>query len=204
MIRRPAFFLLLLFVGFDNCGSAPADTLEQIPEKLKSDIHDSIVCYKRFTDTLGRHIVFLTRSHKVAADGKETISLKVLQFSELDSNWTREWIIKDWVDCRNLDIEAYFHKDSFRLTDLDSNGILETSVAYAMTCTGGIEPKSTKVIMRQGETKYAVRGQSLVRISDDVVYGGEFKVDAMLKDDPRFYEFLLNTWKTVAGYKTSR
>lgn len=53
--------------------------------------------------------------------------------------------------------------------------------------------------MRQGEAKYAVRGESFVRIDDRISYGGEFKSDESLDGKLRFKKFMVKKWKQAAG-----
>ncbi len=193
----------LCAILFAQCQSATPESSSPIPEELSAKLPDSIVLSKRFFDKAGEHVLALIREHKISPDGKEAISLKVFQFVQNGTSWVQEWIIKDWIECQNLDIEGDFFFDLLSLSDLDSNGIFETTVAYATICAGGIEPKTTKVIMRQGEEKFAVRGESLVRIDEKVSYGGEFKPDESLDEKPIFKEFMVEKWKKAAGYTST-
>jgi hypothetical protein len=62
-----------------------------------------------------------------------------------------------------------------------------------------MSPKTTKVIMCQDKIKYAVRGESLVKIDSNIKYGGTFVPDKVLDEIPIFRAFLIQKWKVAAG-----
>jgi hypothetical protein len=196
------FYILFLFIILSTieCLCATEDASSKIPEEIKAQIPQNIIYSKQFSDKTGQHILLLIKEHKTMPEGKENISLKAFQFVNNDSKWIQEWIIKDFVDCQNLDIEGDFMTDLVSITDLDSNGICETTVAYSLICSGDVSPKVVKVIMRQGNLKYAVRGESLIKIDKNTQYGGEYKTDDKLKAYPVFMDFMVAKWKKAAGY----
>jgi hypothetical protein len=53
--------------------------------------------------------------------------------------------------------------------------------------------------MRQGEVKYAVRGESFIRVDEKTSYGGTFKTDKQLDLVPNFKTHLISVWKKAAG-----
>lgn len=195
------YFIVLAFSIFvAPCQSTTPDTSFKIPEEIERQVSKQILHKAQFWDSKGRHILILSRNHEKFSDGKEIISLNAQQFVNYSLNWEKEWTIKDFVECLNLDIEANFFLNLTSFTDLDSNKIYETIVAYSLICAGGIEPKTIKVIMRQGNTKYAIRGESLVKIGDNENYVGKYKPDELLAAKPIFLEFLTDKWKRAAGY----
>ncbi len=186
---------LLIFL----CGNAfPIVASERIPVEISNSLIGTVKYSLRFQDTLGTHFLVLTRDHKVR-DEKETISLRATQFLHKQNSWQQEWTIKDFIDCEHLDISGHFHTELIAISDLDSNRISETTVSYSLSCAGGVEPKVVKTIMRQGNERYAVRGESLVRIDEKTIFGGTFKADPILDSKPRFKGHLLSIWKRAAG-----
>jgi len=65
----------------------------------------------------------------------------VFQYIKEADSLEQEWKIWDFVQCENLDIYGDFDVQLTSLSDLDSNGVLETTVVYKLICAGGIEPK---------------------------------------------------------------
>jgi hypothetical protein len=82
---------------------------------------------------------------------------------------------------------------------LDTDGIAETTVAYQVQCAGGIDPIPTKAIMREGDAKYAIRGESIIRIKGVAPFGGDFTPDPTLDKYPVFKTHLVSIWKKAAG-----
>ncbi len=175
--------------------------VKTIPEKIRNQVMSPIIDSIWFKDDLGEHCILISNSFSQASEGIDTRTLSAVQFLSNGNSWTKEWQIKDWVNCEGLDLEARFLRDLFTFTDLDSNGIIETTVAYYLICTGGVAAKPTKVIMRQGDTKYAVRGESFVYIDDTYQLGGTFKADECLNAKPVIKEHLIEIWKKAANLK---
>jgi hypothetical protein len=122
-----------------------------------------------------------------------------MQFSFDSNQWKEEWKIWDFVECQKLDIHGEFLTNLTSVTDLNRNNLFETTIVYQTLCTGDMSPKNTKVIMREGRLKYAVRGESLVTLGRNVKYGGVFKTDEALNEVPEFRAFLIQKWKLAAG-----
>lgn len=178
-------------------------TDEPIPESVMSEIDAQVLGSYSFDDKKGSHVLVLT-SKETKTEDTDRWSLHALQFLETNTGWKKEWVIRDWVDCPDLDIDARFLFDFFTFTDLDDDGIAETTVSYSLMCAGGIAPSTIKTIMREGKDKYAVRGESFVYVKappgkNDIVDGGTFKADWTLDLHPDFKHHLISVWKRAAG-----
>jgi len=197
---RVVFSFMFFFMSIATFGSGiSVDTSTALPESIKNHVQGEIKNHFNFSDKLGQHFLVLTREHKTGTDGKESISIRALQFIMDDTVWKQEWIIKDNIECQSLDISGDFLYNLVSFSDLDTNKIVETSVSYFLICAGGIEPKIVKTIMRQGEVKYAVRGESFIRVDEKTSYGGTFKTDKQLDLVPNFKTHLISVWKKAAG-----
>jgi len=65
--------------------------------------------------------------------------------------------------------------NSTQITDLDNDGITETTIAYKLTCRSDVSPSNMKLIMHENDTKMALRGTMILemdkgRITDDFEY----------------------------------
>lgn len=193
------YSLMINLVCTSLAHSLEIDSTSPPPPQIASQFPGIISTAIGFNDSLGKHILIFTRDQKEFSDDKKAILLKATQFLQIQSTWKQEWQIKDGVECQGVDMDGNFLKNLTRLTDLDNNKIIETSVAYFTICAGGIEPKTTKAIMRQGEIKYAVRGESLIKIDDKTSLGGTFIPDKALDAKPEFKSFLIELWKKAGG-----
>ncbi|MEO7958887.1 MAG: hypothetical protein ABIW76_19575 [Fibrobacteria bacterium] len=177
----------------------PADTKAKLPAELKKKLKGKIQANYTFTDKGGLHVLALTRDSTRLPEGSDRIDLQAVQFVSNGNIWNQEWIIKDFLPCQDLDIDADFILPLTSFSDLDSNGNTETTVAYKVACLGGVDPKPTKAILRQGNVKYAARGESLVTIEGTPPFGGAFTLEPNLDNIPAFKAHLTLIWKKAAG-----
>ena len=155
-------------------------------------------------DKNGRHILVLTSldgpSHDQPNKGRmERTDLRASFYSKARGQWVEEWQIKDGVDCPMLDHDAGFFSSHVTVTDLNDDGIAEVTVPYKMFCGGGVDSDTIKVILRQGSEKYAIRGESLVRLHGQESFGGSYKADASLAlpRNAAYKKHLIKVWKQV-------
>jgi hypothetical protein len=178
-------------ISFDRITELPASISKNVKGKLKGGFS--------YADKKGKHILALARNASVMGDGADKIELEAVQYSNSGQDWNQEWTVKDFLICKDLDIDADFLVPLTSFSDLDSNGTAETTVAYQIACLGGIDPKPTKVIMREGANKYAIRGASLVKVNGAAPFGGEFKMDAALQSKRLYKDYLMRIWKKASG-----
>lgn len=204
MTRFPLSVLALLIAGLptfsspDHAHTGPAHG--DIPIAIRKTLKGRVVATTVFTDKLGTHSLVLTRDSSKSPDGSGKVTLQARQYVTAAPKWKLEWTINDKLICHGLDSDADFILQLVSVSDLDSNGIKETTVAYHLACLGGLDPKPTKAILRQGKSKYAVRGESLVKTDGGIPSGGTFTPDSSLEKAPAFKEHLISTWKRAAGF----
>jgi len=164
----------------------------------------NVISAMNVDDKNGRHILVLTSLSGPSRDEPgnnrtERTDLRATFYSKGNGKWVEEWHIKDGVDCPMLDHHAAFFGRHVTVTDINSDGIAEVTVPYKMFCGGGVDSDIIKVIMRQGQDKYAIRGESLVRLRGQESFGGSYKADSSLTL-PRnavYKQHLLKVWKQV-------
>ena len=76
-------------------------------------------------------------------------------------------------------------------------------MSYRLFCGGGVGPYTVKVILRDGTTKLAIRGESLVRIKGQAPFGGGHQYDKALLDpvnaaNAAYKQHLDRVWRTVS------
>jgi hypothetical protein len=180
------------------------------PELLQQNIavNGELVTALSMQDSKGPHILVLTSisgssRQQESNERKERIDLRASYYSKVRSTagggWTEEWNIKDHVDCPGLDSSASFFARHVTVTDLNGDGVAEVTVPYKMFCGGGVDSDTIKIIMRQGPEKYALRGESLIRVPGQEDFGGDYKIDAALSlpRNAAYQQHLLKVWKQV-------
>jgi hypothetical protein len=220
--------LLLSIVLFSNCksdkkediktsGSTEKSTEEPFVltvEKIDSTQFPKSIKYEgyvknavRWTDKLGDNIVITTETgyhinkkfvHETDGSDAELFAYHYI----ISGNQAKQtWRVYDFIADCPVDIVASFVKNTFQVTDLNNNGIAETWLMYKTTCHGDVSPCDMKIIMYEGSTKYAMRGESKVAVGIDdngekQFIGGEYKMDENFKKGPKvFKEFAQKLWK---------
>lgn len=105
-----------------------------------------------------KFLVLAEKPVKSANGRLEHIDLSANLYAKSGQQWKSEWAINDFADCPGADSTASFFPDATAITDIDNDGKPEVTVAYQLSCGGGADPSAVKVILRQSETKFAIRG----------------------------------------------
>lgn len=140
----------------------------------------------RVIDRGGEHLLVLNSSHGPSPSNKksgrtEYIKLNAQYYSRNAGVWSTEWTVNDFVDCPGLDVAASFFTESLSFTDLNKDGLTEITIPYKMFCGGGVDPSTVKVILRDGTKKFAIRGESLIKLPGQEPFGGEHAYDKSLQ-----------------------
>lgn len=152
----------------------------------------------RWKDKAGDNIVITTetgyytsKKFKHESDGSDA-ELFAYHFIVSGNEVKQTWKVYDYISDCPVDIVASFVKNTFQITDLDKNGIAETWLMYKKTCHGDVSPCDMKIIMYEGNQKYAMRGESRVQVGVDgngkkQFAGGEYKLDENFKKGPKVF-----------------
>jgi len=140
----------------------------------------------RWQDALGENYLILSQSkiqksakalegrddfHKASRD-KEIYACHYI----MTADTTRLlWTLVDFQRDCPLDMTVEFLTEKPLITDLDNNGTAETWMVYQLGCRGDVSPLTMKLIMHQGQNKYAIRGTRKIKVSTnpDKIAGGE-------------------------------
>ena len=210
-------FLLLLFSCNNKNESVKTEkqtekntNFEISAEKISSDnlpkeinFEGNLKEISKLKDFNGEHIIILTEtgeipSKKIVAFEDET-DFKIFAYDYLfdknENKYKLNWKIQDFITNCGFDLIMGFLKNTFKITDLNRNGIAEIWTMYSMTCTSDVSPSNLKIIMYEGKQKFALRGNSLVDLGTEK-YGGDYKLDEnLLKAPKEIKEFAMELWK---------
>jgi hypothetical protein len=126
----------------------------------------------QWKDQLGDNILLLSSTSPVQNATGTTVELFAYHFYKKDTGYRTLWRVNDLVKDCPLDYEASFLKGATTVTDLDMDGIAETSVQYKLACRGDVGPSYMKLIMHEDSVKYALRGSMWLRDEE----GAKFEV----------------------------
>ena len=210
--NKPTYKLFILvltvFVSLTVFGQGQISVkqldLTKLPKGIKYE--GKIKTAVRWVDSLGDNIAILTetgiyqsKKFKHENDGSDAELFAYHYLVKGDSAF-QTWRVYDFISDCPVDIEAKFIKNSFQVTDLNQDGVGEIWIMYKTVCHGDVSPCDMKIIMYQGQQKFAIRGQNKVfEGTDDKgtkhYGGGDYKYEKAFADGPKeFLEFAKKLW----------
>lgn len=198
-----AIFIIVLLCSFNSFSQDKITTTNINPKDLPKGItyKGNIKTAVRWTDKLGDNIVitsetgeFTSKKEEPTDDFREAALYAYHYIIEKDSI-KLNWKVSDFVKDCPFDIEANFIKNTFQVTDINNDGVAEVWLMYKILCTSDVSPAEMKIIMYEGQQKYAMRGQNKVKVSDKDFMGGEYKFDIAFMNAPESYRtFAKKLW----------
>ena len=121
----------------------------------------------QWSDALGTNILITSQVPEYPdkrrddmSDDAYTAELHAFHFLKKDTAYRLLWKISDAERSCPFDITARFLKNATTITDLDSNGIAETTIQYTIACRSDVSPAFMKLIMHEDTAKYSLRGMT--------------------------------------------
>jgi hypothetical protein len=197
------FLTLLLAIAFTQLGFGQIKIILIDKKDIPASIHYAghVINAAHYTDKEGAHIIIATETGIVQTkdkDGEEVRKADLYAYN-YDINGGKQmlsWQMHDMSGECGLDLEANYVTKTFTITDLNNDGVAEVWLVYRTACTGDVSPPVMKIIMHEGNKKYAVRGTAKVKVSDKDYAGGEYTLDQALKAGPDlFKQYALQLWK---------
>lgn len=94
----------------------------------------------------------------------QTAELHAFHYVKKDTGYKLLWKISDAEKACPFDITCGFIKNGITVTDLDKDGIAETTVQYKLACRSDVSPADMKVVMHEDTAKYALRGLMWIQV----------------------------------------
>ena len=155
----------------------------------------------RWIDNTGENIVILsvtdkTKSKNAPDDGYNDGALFAYHYLISGDSTKQTWRVYDYVKECPVDMFLYFVDKTFAVTDLNKDGNAEIWIMYKVSFQGDVSPIPMKIIMYQGDKKFAVRGTTRVKVSATEYMGGEYSFDEAFKNEPaEFRQYAEKLWK---------
>jgi hypothetical protein len=160
-----------------------------------------IVDGARWRDLNGENILVLAQSGEEADSDKGVKSAELYAHHYLlkDDVPTLLWSLVDFVRDCEFDLALHFIPNSLQITDLDQDGIGESLLVYRQSCTADVSPAVQKLVLHEGNDKYAIRGTEYLAKMEA---GGDMEADASFDKSGRaFKDFAIRHWRRFAGVK---
>lgn len=203
---RPCIVIsLLMLLPVENCGqNGSTITLynqKNLPTNLTYIGQVQDVC--RWADIDGEHITLTAETGEFPSiseqyDGYRDAELYAYDYLVHNDTFEQSWKVYDYIKGCPVDIEIGFVNGTFQITDLNKDGRGEVWIMYQVACHGDISPPVMKVVMYEGQQKFAMRGRGRVKLSayESGYEGGEYAFDrAFLNGPDEFRAFAKQLWR---------
>ncbi|MDR3697972.1 M949_RS01915 family surface polysaccharide biosynthesis protein [Mucilaginibacter sp.] len=166
----------------------------------------NIITIAEYTDTTGEHLIITTETgikpSKNSPDSTyRDAALYAYHYDISGKMYKLSWQTYDFVEQCPVDLTASYIPDTFAITDLNKDGKAEVWLMYKTVCHGDVSPGEMKIIMHEGNRKYAMRGTNRVNIADNKYDGGEYAFDDTFKTGPKtFRDYAQQLWKKNMFY----
>jgi hypothetical protein len=207
----------LVLVSLAAASPSQIQILGFTPKALPEEIHykGKVVAGARWLDKKGENLVLLCETGSFQSpvsprsknnpygEWGRAAELHAYHYTKTKGKWTRLWKLKDSVKICPYDLEAAFLPNSLTITDLDNNGIAESTLLYKLGCRSDVSPLQLKLIMHEGKAKYALRGETRVRLGGpDEKVGGQKTTDPAFRQAPRvFLDYAVQQWNAFVEEK---
>jgi hypothetical protein len=179
--------VLLILTGFTVQAQVRIVKLDKtdIPKSITYKGH--VIDAARYSANDGEHITFTTETGVVNSkgidnEGSREAALYAYDYKLIDLKYIlNRPPLYDFVAPCGLDVTAKYLPNTFAITDLNKDGTAEIWLMYKTACTGDVSPAILKVIMYEGTRKYAMRGETRIKLPGAAPYGGTYVFDAAFK-----------------------
>jgi hypothetical protein len=192
-----------------NVGIKPVKIIaDQIPASIefKGKLHEAW----QWTDNLGENILITSFVEPYDDKGKneygeegQTAELHASHYVKKDGGYALLWNIDDGEKSCPFDITCKFIKDAITVTDLDKDGLAETTIQFRLACRSDVSPSEMVLIMHEGTFKYYLLGYSWIKSSEE----DKFTVteqDANLETLPGYKKTEAEYMKTFGRYESEK
>lgn len=190
------FFLLSSQFAFAQIKVIKLDK-NTIPKSIAYKGH--VVDAAKYSDADGDHLIVTTETGIKNAKGKDGFKeaeLYAYHYKIKDGKPQLSWQLYDFVKDCDFDVTTHYLPNTFAITDLNKDGIVEIWLMYKKACRSDVSPADMKIIMYAADKKYAVRGTNRDRSSPKEYPGGEYTFDNAFKVAPAtFRNYAITLWK---------
>ncbi len=214
MVKRgfSSLILLFLWVGVAHSGVTKIQPLQldslQLPPEVK--FKGRFVTGVHWLDNLGENIIILSKFGPFPSKSDRSMldeevmdaELHAYHYLKAKGKFALLWQTFDFVRGCPFDLDLNFLPKSLTITDLDKNGIAESTFLYKLACRSDVSPAVLKLIMHEGQKKYAIRGDTVVTVGPGEKMGGTKKIDPAFAKAPKvFQDFAVKRWQALVEEK---
>lgn len=121
----------------------------------------------KWTDSRGENLLITTivapyddkEKNEYDEEG-QSAELHAVLYSRNNGDYRQVWSLSEKEKACPFDITCEFIKGSISITDLDTDGLAETTLLYRLACRSDVSPSVMKLVMYEVDKKYMLKGLS--------------------------------------------
>lgn len=187
--------LLAYSSAFAGSGCKPAD---DVFNKVWRDANGSNTFSVRIDE------IASTQQNRFSDDSVNAIELETCHWVENRGERRLLRRLFDYVQACPVDFKLVFVEESFKITDLDQDGISELSFLYLKACRGDVSPATAKFMLLTNGEKYPIRGTAVMEYLPEThrgTYGGNGAYvlgEEFEQGGSAYKQFALEQWRRYA------
>lgn len=156
----------------------------------------SIKSMVKWNDKLGSNILFISETEEKWSGDVRSKQLYAYHYVNDGTGEKLLWKVNDFVNDCPVDVTLEYIDGSLVVKDINEDGVGESSFLYKLSCKGDVSSDDLKLIMHEGEKKYAIRGSTTLIMNGQTFQEGSMKIDPSFNSAPDgFREFAVSQWK---------
>jgi hypothetical protein len=136
-------------------------------------------------------------------DEEWSAGLHASHYVKKDGSYQLQWQEDDSIKDCGFDITCAFIKGSTTVTDIDKNGMAETTIQYRLACRSDVSPAEMKLIMHEDAARYYLQGLCWIKSSEEDRFTVT-ETNANLETLPGYKKTDEEYMKTFGRYETEK
>jgi hypothetical protein len=185
MIRNTLLYILVCLLA--ACKQKPGTTSGQEPTAfsgaeevtaavsalLPSPHSFQLKQAKKWHDTSGENwlVLYETGSYIPKLHTAASARLSAILYLKTDSGFVEKWRHTDGIADCTQDVICAFYENQLSVTDLDSNGLAEVTLVYALGCKGTDVVPEKMLVLLEANRKYTLKGTVPSLVHSDSTQG---------------------------------
>jgi hypothetical protein len=169
--------------------------LKNLPAEITSLAEGKPVASVIFRDVNGKNYIIISETEPVPT-GESAASKSLYGYHfVVTEKFGQLWKVQDFIRDCEVDITLEYIDNSLSVTDLDEDGLAESTFLYKLSCKGDVSPDDLKLIMHEGKEKFAIRGVMDLDVNGYGFQKGEMNMDISIIEAPKeFRSYAIERW----------
>jgi hypothetical protein len=182
-------------------------TQEMLPKNIPFE--GKLIEAKKWTDKNGDNLLIISRFGPYKTPDPNSsdndfgnVELHAFQYLIKSTSITTLWQTTETIKNCMTDMWIELFPNSTSITDLDKNGVTETTIVYRYSCRGGVDPSNMKVVLHEGKQTYCLKGKMYIEYEIGKLDKTTFEFNAQKVNDEIIKKYIKQPYTVDYGRYT--